>query len=1155
MPNGRLPNTAASPNCAGADLPTTSLPATPDTNDNAPITRSYLDSETCDLKINHLSMQVALQGGLAPGQHFAEYEIVGRIGHGGMGVVYRARQLRLQREVALKMILSGEHAREEDQLRFLSEAKAIARLQHPNIVQVFDLARHNGRLYFSMEYVAGGTLSRELGGTPQPAEQSAKLVAKLAAAIQAAHDHDIVHRDLKPANILLTEEGEPKITDFGLAKLGDSGLTASQAIMGTPSYMAPEQARGETHGVGPAADVYALGAILYECLTGRPPFKSSTAIETIRQVLDQEPAPIRSLVGRTSRDLEIICLKCLRKDPTKRYPSAAALAEDLHRFIDGRPILAKPVGSLERARLWMRRNPAVSALLGLIVVISGCGLAAFAAQYRSVVFERDRARIQENLQKSAAKEANTQTERAVKAQKLAAQNAETAKVRAEQSERTADFLEGLFQANDPTSFLHYGFRPAERKGAEVTARELLDRGALAIGKELNDQPLVKARMLNLIGRVNRSIGRYDEARSYLEQALVLREQSPGVPELDLAESLYDLGWISHDIGDYTRSEEMLSRSIAIRRRFPEEELDLAQALIMLGWTLTDQRHPEAEPLIQEALKIRLARLPKDHRDISIARVVLAAYYFNTGEYTKAAPIVLLVRSGFSNDQSGAQIEKGMAAFQTGMALYSIGLYSQAEASMHDSIRIARPFLGTNHPLLCIAHAQIGATRELAGNVDGAMQSYGDCLDVARNSIGMGHPRILEVMSAIEDVLEPRGRLAEIEPYYQEILAAVDKQYGPQHVNCIMPRILYADALLRLKRDPESLELVRQALELYPKDRVLRSTDYESFLSSLARKLSDRAHFVEAAELFRCAARQCEAQAPNTLDHWWDLAGEANTLRRAGRLTEVQPVLDRAFAVTRDGKLRAATLASTLYSQGLLEQAQGAAPENIEVHWQAALAAWRDDPTGYVGDQDQLVNELVELLLARSDYLAIEQVLIQHCDLLEKRGAKLAAKQCLRLRQIASCQAARGNAALSPDIHHRCRELLGKVNTAEARWNLISAACLLPNGAAEELLTLLPEQEPQLRGIILARGGKSDEAASLFIKVDRVPDWLHAAQAFHGAGRTDEARGVIDKVNAWLKAPSKADATKSNRALQSWAMQLEIDALLQQLKLLTKPQKN
>jgi WD40 repeat protein/serine/threonine protein kinase len=349
------------------------------------------------------------------------YDILGELGRGGMGVVYKARQAGLNRLVALKMILAGGHAGPEVLARFRSEAEAVAALHHPNIVQIYEVGERDGLPYFSLELVEGGSLADRLDGTPWGARPAAELVAALARAMDYAHRRGVIHRDLKPANVLLSlvpcplslaeDKGQgtrdkglvPKITDFGLAKQIDSvgDRTRSGAIMGTPSYMAPEQAGGKSKEIGPATDVYALGVILYEMLTGRPPFRAETALDTIRLVTDNEPVPPSRLRPKLPRDLETVCLKCLEKPPARRYASAAALADDLQRFLDNKPILARPTPAWERLAKWARRHPAVAALTLLSAATAAVAFALVTWQWR----EADAARAGEERQRLQAEDA------------------------------------------------------------------------------------------------------------------------------------------------------------------------------------------------------------------------------------------------------------------------------------------------------------------------------------------------------------------------------------------------------------------------------------------------------------------------------------------------------------------------------------------------------------------------------------------------------------------------------------------------------------------------------------------------------------------------------------------------------------------------------
>ena len=337
-----------------------------------------------------ISSAAALEGVTVPG-----YDILEELGRGGMGVVYKARHRRLQRLVALKMVLAGAHAGQVGLARFRAEAEAVAKLLHPNIVQIYETGEHEGRPYFSLEFVEGGSLDKRIGESPTSPRAAAQLVETLARTMEVAHQRGIVHRDLKPANILLAKLGSqstmvrnretdssslpsdhwsrntvPKIADFGLVKRldDDSSQTQSGTILGSPSYMAPEQAGGRNREIGPAVDIYSLGAILYELLVSRPPFKAGNPLDTIRQVIEQEPVPPRQLEPRVPHDLETICLKCLEKDPARRFASSAELADDLRRFVDGEPILARPTPAWERAWKWGRRRPAIVALLGVSVL-------------------------------------------------------------------------------------------------------------------------------------------------------------------------------------------------------------------------------------------------------------------------------------------------------------------------------------------------------------------------------------------------------------------------------------------------------------------------------------------------------------------------------------------------------------------------------------------------------------------------------------------------------------------------------------------------------------------------------------------------------------------------------------------------------------------
>ena len=342
-------------------------------------------------------------------RYIGDYELLEEIARGGMGVVYRARQVTLNRLVALKMILAGEFAGALDVARFQAEAQAVARLDHPRIVPIYEVGEHKGRHYFSMKLVEGRSLAQWISDSATPERNSgdrderpkklprigsqreiAELLAKVGLAVHYAHQRGILHRDLKPANILLDAQGEPHVTDFGLAKRleSQSDLTLSGAVMGTPDYMAPEQAVGKTRSASTSADVFSLGAIFYHLLTGSPPFRGATPLETIRRVIEEDPIRPSKLDESVDRDLETICLKCLEKEPARRYGSAEAFAEDLSRWIRAEPILARPGTARERLVKWVRRKPVVAALSCVTLLAVVLGIVGVVWQWRQAELAR-----------------------------------------------------------------------------------------------------------------------------------------------------------------------------------------------------------------------------------------------------------------------------------------------------------------------------------------------------------------------------------------------------------------------------------------------------------------------------------------------------------------------------------------------------------------------------------------------------------------------------------------------------------------------------------------------------------------------------------------------------------------------------------------------
>jgi tetratricopeptide (TPR) repeat protein/tRNA A-37 threonylcarbamoyl transferase component Bud32 len=547
------------------------------------------------------------------------YEILGELGRGGMGVVYKARQLNLNRVVALKMILAGGRASLLQLARFQIEAEAIGRLQHPNIVQIYEVGQHDQCPYFTLEYLEGGSLSDRLAGRPQPPHAAAHLVEALARAMHAAHQCGIVHRDLKPGNILLTRDGVPKISDFGLAKrLGEEDrYTNTGAILGTANYMAPEQAEGKTRDVGPPADIYALGGILYELLTGRPPFEGDTALSVVEKVRSAEPEmPTRVLargaatVGlRVPRDLETICLKCLQKHPHRRYATAEALAEDLRRFLAGEPIEARPVGRLERAAKWVRRQPAAAALIVVTVLAAAALVGQAVVSYQRVRAERD----------------------------VAERNFELAESNFQRARNAVRVL--LMEVAEE----ELAYEP----GLEQKRRELLEKALAFYLEFLEDRghdPRVRqetAEAYHLVAEIQRLLDRHPAAQKAFQQALALLDELvqeyPDEPEYRrmlaasynfLGESLRQTSRLAEATAAYDRARQLQERLVEAYPAEPRYRQELARTFYNLGIVYKDTNRPaESKQALGEAAAL-LRPLVAGYPAVPAYREHLARSYLN-----------------------------------------------------------------------------------------------------------------------------------------------------------------------------------------------------------------------------------------------------------------------------------------------------------------------------------------------------------------------------------------------------------------------------------------------------------------------------------------------------------------------------------------------
>lgn len=581
-----------------------------------------------------------------------DYELLSELGRGGMGVVYRARQRSLNRIVALKTVLASSAATDREILRFQNEAEAAANLRHPGIVAVYDVGEAEGRHYYSMEFIEGDDLSRLIREHSLPGEQAARYLIQLAEAVQYAHEHGVLHRDLKPSNVLLDSHGRIKITDFGLAKRvhADSQLTGAFSIMGTPSYMPPEQAMPTRGPVGPYSDIYALGAVLYELLTCRPPFRADNPLETMRQVVNEEPLPPRLVNPKIAPDLETICLKCLEKDPARRYDSARTFGEELQRFLDGRPILARPLGRVERLWRLCKRYPREASLIGLVVTAICLGSLGIAWQWRRAEANLESATRSFNLLDQAADEMLVVVEEWV---------TRAPPRLGSQQEKLKSSLQ-LFEAflREEPANLRAQQRLAETHVRVAEIRRLLRqldeashhfRQAIRIYQDLNQrnpaqQPWIAelANAWDSLGNTEREAERFAAANDAFQEAITIQQQFVGsraTPTLyaDMAKTLYNRGLLLFEQNDVQSAQRDFETSIDMSMQATEREPEnaaflqgLSRCRINLGVLFRDGGK-NREALLQYDLAITiLDRLAQDFPEENEYAVELAQSHLNRG---------------------------------------------------------------------------------------------------------------------------------------------------------------------------------------------------------------------------------------------------------------------------------------------------------------------------------------------------------------------------------------------------------------------------------------------------------------------------------------------------------------------------------------------
>jgi tetratricopeptide (TPR) repeat protein len=663
-------------------------------------------------------------------RYFGDYELLEEVARGGMGIVYRARQVSLDRIVAVKMLLFGEFSSEDHVKRFRAEAEVAASLQHPNIVAIHEIGRHEGLHYFSMDYVPSRNLAELARNGPLPAHRAARYLKTIAQAVDYAHGRGVLHRDLKPSNVLIDETDEPRITDFGLAKRLNpvSELTDTGHILGSPSFMPPEQVDRTRGALGRHSDIYSLGALLYHVLTGRPAFVAETIEEILSQVLNVEPVSPRLLNGSVPRDLETICLKCMSKEPRARYGTAGEVAQELDCWLSGRPIRARATGVAEKIWRWSRRRPALAGLIGTALL-----LLLTVAFGSSLMFSREK--------QARMNEANLRL--------LAQASEKKAQSAADKSRQVALLWEHLLQGIGPATPLD-------------TRRKILRLAAEHVRKDFAGQPETLLELKTALARAYHEMGMYGEMEGMAGEVLELNRSYHKEPDAAISAALCllaDALMHQHKLED---AEKLSRQALEMQRKLVgDAKPELFNPLNTLGVVLQREgKLDEAEETFREALKIKGLEGDSPERAAlleNIAHVERDKHRFEEAE--RLFQEVLAIRRKLLGDEHQ---DVATSLHNLARVLYDEGRYPEAETMFGDVVARRRQLLGDEHPSVATSVHSLGLVLEAQGRWSEAESQFLKALVIRRKHFENAHPAVNESLTNLVLVLRQQGRPAEVD---------------------------------------------------------------------------------------------------------------------------------------------------------------------------------------------------------------------------------------------------------------------------------------------------------------------------------------------------------------------------------------------------------
>ena len=820
-----------------------------------------------------------------------KYKLLEELGSGGMGVVYKAEQIKpVKRNVALKIIKLGMDTKQVV-ARFETERQALAVMDHPNIAKVFDGGTtETGRPYFVMEIVRGLPITEYCDKHKLTTRERLELLTHVCQAIQHAHQKGVIHRDLKPSNILVMVQEDkpvPKIIDFGIAKAIEHRLTERTLfteqgqLIGTPEYMSPEQAEMSGLDVDTRTDIYSLGVILYELLVGVLPFdpetlrsasfgeiqriirekeppKASTRLSTLgdtqTSIAEHRKADPSSLRKELKGDLDWITMRAMAKDRTQRYASASELEADIERYIRHEPVVAGPPSTIYRIRKYIKRHKvgvaaAALVILAILIGITGTSIGLF---------------------------------KAVRAEKRARMEAETA-------QQVSDFLVELFKVSDPS----------EARGNTVTAREILDKGADKIDRELKDEPLVRARLMNTMGEVYHSLGLYNDAQALLEKGLAIREQSLDPVDPAVAESLTALGNLFWRKGNYERSRSLHERALEIRKEvFGPEHHTVASSLNNLANLLSDSGDYEgAKPLYERAVEIWEKTSGSDDTDLAIALNGLGLLLYEMGDYDEARPLYERSLAIYEKILGAEHPDLTNPLMNLGMLLRAIGEYEKARSHYERSLAIEEKTFGPEHPHIATTLSNLAILHATTANFEAARPLFERVLAINEKALGPEHPKVGSDVTNLGIINAQMGDFKTARPLLERGLAIKEKALGPNHPR-VANDINNLASLLRDMGDSEAaLPLVERALAIREKTLGPEHPSVASSLNALADVLVETGDFARVKPLFeRALTIQEKAVGPDHADVATILNSFAEFLCKTQEYEEAKSLYERALSI-------------------------------------------------------------------------------------------------------------------------------------------------------------------------------------------------------------------------------------------------------------------